>query len=91
MSLGIVSEATASAARGLRAVSVAAAMRGTRTAWRRRTCRSAPAFQGLGRRRERSAGEETIASARQGSSGRSASACAAIEPPSEKPSTAKRA
>ena len=44
--------------------------RGTRTAWRSRTWRIAPAFHGLGRSARRSSGEEIITSARQGRSGR---------------------
>ena len=90
ISLGIPSAATASVALGLRPVSWRAERRGTRMAWRSRTWRIAPVFHGLGRREPMSAGEEIIASARQGSSGWRARAWAAIEPPIESPSTANR-
>ena len=53
------------------------------------TWRIAPDLHGLGRRVRRSSGDEIITRARQGRSGRAASACAAIDPPSERPTTAK--
>src|SRR5579864_3064132 len=63
--------------------------RGIRTAFLQLTCFLAPAIHGLGRSALTSAGDEIIASARQGKSGNRPSVTAAIEPPSERPRTVK--
>ena len=56
-----------------------------RTTLRRLTWRIAPGLPGRGRSVFRSAGDEIIASARQGSSGKRPSVSAAIEPAEREP------